>query len=302
MTRVPSRPQANILQSEAVGILGLGQMGGSLARALVHRGIRVVGFDVRRSLLVSSLRSHTISASAASDRLLLDRCSIVILALPMSVTLAFLEKHHSVLRQKLAVIDLASIRTPLSWLSSKLGLKNHVGIHFVCGSEKRGRAAWNEALFSKAPAVFFPQGASSGSIRAARELMATVDARACRMDPHTHDAHFAITSGLPHVLAYTLAETWVRQKRHPKELEGPSFRSTTRVASSDPHIASELLQYNRKHLLNALRKYRMFLDSFERLLRRDDGGRLGKRMAMVYNRMSRDRDPHRTPQPKEHPK
>lgn len=287
MTLTQKTHRTNPLRKHRVGILGLGQMGGSLALALKRQGIHVVGFDIRPSLVRAALGKNSISEAARSERELIQCSQIVVLAVPIDVTLALLEKEFPLLKMKRAVIDLASIRTPLRRVSSRLRLTNHVGIHFVCGTHKLSIESWDERLFEGAPAILFAGRAKPGAIDFAGRLVRLVGATSHRMEDTNHDIQFAVTSGLPHLLAFALAETWGNQKGRSPILQGPSYRSATRVASSNPHLVSELFFLNRKNLRHALRMYKVTLNSLEQLLGRTDKVALERKLRKTAARMNR---------------
>ncbi|MEE8417269.1 MAG: prephenate dehydrogenase, partial [candidate division Zixibacteria bacterium] len=220
-----------------IGILGLGQMGGSLATALKSgRQYRtVLGYDIKTSLVTWAKKDRIIDRAAVSEADLIERSQIVILALPINTILDMLEYHKQALSAKKLVVDLGSVRGSIQRASSRLRMRNHVGIHPICGTELRGRSAWDGKLYRGASCfVFSNKSTGNNAVKQARKLVRLMGGRPLAIDYRKHDYAFAVTSGLPHILAYSLMKVRTGSRYIPIELEGPSFAGATRVSASDP--------------------------------------------------------------------
>ncbi|PWB70044.1 hypothetical protein C3F09_09695 [candidate division GN15 bacterium] len=281
-----------MLAGKIIGIIGCGQMGGSMAATLTRLlpAVTIVGYDRKRPLLKAALRQRTVNDTAVSVSDLIDRADIVIVATPISAIIDILTEESGRLAEKLLVVDLGSIRHPIQTAALPVGLTNHIGMHFLCGTNLRGVASWNDSLFHGAQCLLFtPNVRDERALLLARQLVKVLKARPTFLDPQTHDDLFAVTSGLPHLLAFSLLKLWNDSGR--PDLRGPSFDSATRVASSDPTMVSEMLFHNRRSILIAMSHLETNLKRFRATLERVDPAILqrylkncnGRRTARVSN-------------------
>jgi prephenate dehydrogenase len=264
------------LTEMTTGILGLGQIGGSLALAFRANSVarKLIGYDRNEEILSVARGQSLIDAVVPDENALIQNANIVILALPIPEILRVLVDYSEILRDKQLVIDTGSVKSPMENEANRAGLTQFVGGHPLAGSEKRGSAGWDGDLFRGRP-FFLTGGGRAGNQEQsqASQLVESIGARATPVDPGQHDRMIAVTIHLPHVLAYAQKKLFYRNNGHPNNkdlLRGPSFESATRVTASDPDMVSQMLWHNRKNILNAMDRLRDELAQFERALRSED--------------------------------
>jgi len=237
-----------------VGILGLGQIGGSMASRLSAHDAppTLLGFDLRTELCTAARDRAIVSDVARSETELIESSEVVILALPVRDIVSLLRRQHALLRSKAAVTDTGSVKTEIMRVASDLSLDNFVGGHPLAGAEKSGIASWNHALFNGAPYFITPlSGQDTGAITILNDIVIRLGAKPVPVDPQHHDFIFSVTSGLPHLFAFCLRRQYLNipESAVDKELfRCPSFRSATRVADSDPETVFQMLWLNRASL------------------------------------------------------
>lgn len=237
----------------------------------------VLGYDIKESLVDSAEREGIIDTAAGSEADLIRRTQVVVLAVPINVILTILERYCHALISKALVVDLGSVRGPIQKVSSRLKMRNHVGVHPVCGTALRGRSAWNAKLFMRASCfVFSNPSTDENSILRAVKLIRLIGGKAVTIDYRKHDYAFAVTSGLPHVFAYSLMKVRSNSRGIPNELEGPSFAAATRVSASDPVMTAEILYSNRDYLLRAISRLERNVYRIKKLLSRGDSKKLAR--------------------------
>jgi prephenate dehydrogenase len=244
----------NPLRGLTIGVIGLGQIGGSLAAALTSSGIpeNLVGCDVDRDLEQTALARGIIHRRAENLSQLIDESRMVIFATHHRITLRLIEEHASRLREKLLVTDTGSLKHEVMALAESLRLDNFVGGHPIAGSEKSGADSWNARLFNHAVYVFASGAdAKESSIDLMQAMIRTIGGRPVGVDPVEHDRIFSLTIGLPHVLAFILSNM-ARGEREGETVAalatGPSWRGATRVAASDERFVEQMLWNNRQQL------------------------------------------------------
>jgi prephenate dehydrogenase len=240
------------------GIIGLGQMGGSIAQRLTgsKTARRVIGFDINVELLNEAKAKRIIDRACLSMDELIAQADLIIIALPIEGILSTITQYASALKDKIAVTDTGSLKSPVMVAATKAGLRNFVGGHPLAGTEKRGSASWDMQVFEEANyfITIRPEDQMEAK-EAVVALISALGARPIEVDPVEHDDIFATTSNLPHLFAYCL------KRQHSTRIDGqvdkdmlscPSFRGATRIAASDPEMVFQMLWFNRQHLIVSL--------------------------------------------------
>jgi prephenate dehydrogenase len=166
-------------QGARFGIIGLGQIGGSLAKALKLRGLAelVSGFDIDAKLQHEALQRGVIDHAAKSTAELIGLSEIVIIAVPIAGIEETLDRHAEILSEKLLVTDTGSLKQAIVQLADEKNLANFVGGHPLAGTEKRATAAWDGNLF--AGANYFYAATPNGNTTATellQQLLRSIDA------------------------------------------------------------------------------------------------------------------------------
>lgn len=262
----------NSLTSVRFGILGLGQIGGSLGKALKLRnlGALVSGYDIDRELQQEALQQGIIDHSAEDAAGLFSLSEIVILATPIAGIMEALTQHGDLLRDKLLVTDVGSLKTEIMARAASANLANFVGGHPLAGTERRGPASWDGNLFSGANYFYTtPNGNTGKPVELLLSMLHGIDAVPLPVLAPAHDAVFATTSNLPHLFAYCLRDVYNRMGNDGAKKEDfvcPSFFGATRIAASDPEMVFQMLWYNRDNLTKSLASLRTSLNAAQEAL------------------------------------
>ncbi|HVK03383.1 MAG TPA: prephenate dehydrogenase/arogenate dehydrogenase family protein [Armatimonadaceae bacterium] len=281
-----------------MAIVGVGLIGGSLGLALRERGAarRVVAIDrdaeTRRIALARG------AADAATDDLAggIAGAELVVLATPVGVTLGLLPRVAAELaaRPNVIVTDVGSVKGAVARAgASAFPQGGFVAGHPMAGSERSGVAAAAPDLFAGATWALTPtETTSPGDVARVAGLARAVGALPLLLDPEAHDAAVAVTSHLPHVLAYALgavADEAARANPRLFDLAAGSFASATRVAASPPEMWQGIASQNRAALARALRAYVAELEAVRVALESGDDGALGARFAAGHDAALRAR-------------
>jgi prephenate dehydrogenase len=236
------------LQSMKIGIVGLGLIGGSIARALrVKAGIHSIeAVDMDAASLNKAMSDRSISGSSMELKDL-QHCDLIYICVPVGITVSVLDQ----LSQWYTgiVTDVASTKERIvSYVGSQYPAMRFVGGHPMAGSEKIGYSASKENLFENAPYILCPMKALSGDkayeqdFQVVRDLSVLMSAVPVEMNAGEHDAAVGLISHLPHVVAYSLVDL-VRSRKDErlKAIAAGGFRDITRIASSDPSLWADIL-------------------------------------------------------------
>jgi len=252
-----------------VAIVGAGQIGTLIGSALMaagsQAGITSIGlFDIDPGV------ANLAFASGAGDRLL-SHCEsvleadVVILAMPVGEIIGWLAGFGPRLHEDQLLLDTGSAKTAVV-----AAMREHVnpavralGGHPIAGNEASGPAAAEPGALTGATFVLTPVRPDPVAIQLASQLVTACGAVALVMDAGTHDRLVARTSHLPHLVSSALARLAVgdgNELIQTRALAGGGYRSSTRLAASNPGMVAGFLEANHKEVRAAFEDFRRELD------------------------------------------
>lgn len=258
-----------------VGILGLGLIGGSLARAYAIAGHTVYVRNRDESMLSFAVLSR--AAQGKLDETTIPRCDLILLAIYPAGSAAWLEENAHLISKDALVIDCCGIKQEICRrcfpVAEKYGF-TFVGGHPMAGSQFSGFKYSRATLFKGAPMVLVPPRYDDMEL-----LQRVQDALApCEFGMYSvttaedHDKMIAFTSQMPHVLsnAFIKSPTALRHKG----FSAGSYKDLTRVAWLNAPMWSELFLENRENLLFELDTYIENLTAYRDAIAANDGDKL----------------------------
>lgn len=263
-------------------LIGVGLIGGSLARALRLVGAcrEVVGFGRSPERLERAQELAVIDRWTTRLPDALEGSDMVVVAVPLGAMQAMFEAMRGHLAEGAVVTDVGSAKRSVidaaraafgqvpSWL---------VPGHPIAGTEKSGVEASFAELFRQRRVILTPlPDTDPRALSRVREMWIAAGAEVVDMDVDHHDKVLAATSHLPHVLAYLLVDVLARMDEEEEifRYAAGGFRDFTRIASSDPVMWHDICLANRAPLLTMISRYRQGLDTFAEGLRRGDSARI----------------------------
>lgn len=288
-------------------ICGVGLIGGSVAAGLrAHFPEAIIGVDADPDALAAAQRAGLIDAigwpadrgAAGSGAAALGPADTVLIAVPTLSVPAVLESLWDAERGLLAggavVTDVASVKQPV--IDAALSIcgrlpANLVPGHPIAGSERSGVGAARPDLFRDHRVILTPaEQTAAAAIERVREIWEALGAEVCFMPVAEHDRVLAMTSHLPHLLAFALVDTLGRVPEHEAvfRFAAGGFRDFTRIASSDPVMWSDIFTANATAVSRVLDALEAELGELRALL--DAGDREGLRA--IFTRAKALRDTH----------
>lgn len=234
-------------------IVGLGLIGGSLARAFrKYTDFSVTGIDRDEAVLKDALASGAIGKIGTEEDI--RNADILYLCLYPEAAVDFVRKHLPSIRPGCLVTDTCGIKSylcpRLEELAGERGFL-FVGGHPMAGKEKNGFAASDADLFQGASYILVPCGAPRSAVERLKSIAPKLGfARTVETTPEEHDKIIAFTSQLPHVLACS----YVMSPQCPKHkgFSAGSYRDVSRVANINETMWTELFLENREALVEEL--------------------------------------------------
>ncbi len=275
-------------------VIGVGLIGGSLAVNLKKSGMvkRVVGVGRNEQSLVRGIQLGVLDeynldmASAVKD------ADLVVIAAPVLSTRSVLEQIKDTLPGHAIVTDVGSAKaTVVDAIEAVFGHvpENFVLGHPIAGSERSGIEAAQIKLFKKHNVILTPlPSTSKQALETVRALWNSTGANVLEMTVEHHDQVLAVTSHLPHLIAYSLVDTLARQDSNLEifRYAAGGFRDFTRIASSNPVMWHDIFIANRKSVLESLERFSAGLEELKIALEHGDS----QKMLGIFTRAKAARD------------
>lgn len=238
-----------------MAVLGLGVMGGSLARAVSSLGVaeRVIGWSPESTERDGALTTGAVNLAAASWPEAVADVDLVVLAMPLRATIEIIDGLADALPAHATLTDVTSLKEPIGRAAADVGLADRfVGAHPMAGAETSGFWASRPDLYEAATVWVVPGDATEPRIASVERLWSTVGAKARRIEAGAHDRLMAIASHLPQLASNALAHA-IEGTGVARSQLGPGGRDMTRLAASNPEMWSHLLEHASPELIAGLR-------------------------------------------------
>ena len=241
------------MRARRVGVVGLGLIGGSLARALAARGVWVIGYDRDRSSLDAAVAEGMVHEALGDTLAGVERADVVVLATPVAATAALLTRLGGRLTGPSLIMDVASTKKRIVEAAEAAGLgPRYVGAHPLTGSHRSGWGASRAGLFEEARVFLCPSPSTTPeALRLAESFWRVLRAGVEVLDAAVHDEQMAWRSHLPQMVSTALALT-LRQANVSRSALGPGGRDMTRLAGGDPDLWTGIVGDNAPAILEAL--------------------------------------------------
>lgn len=244
------------------GFIGLGLIGGSIARALKQSvpGVRIVAYDINSASLELALEQQVadVAADAVDDRF--SCCDYIFLCAPVQKNDANLAAVKEIMSPGCLLTDVGSVKTAIHEAVHAAGLDHcFIGGHPMAGSERTGFANSKASLLENAYYILTPAGeVPSEKLEAYRKLVAGMGAIPLVLDCRKHDYVTAAISHLPHVIASSLVNL-VRDSDSAdgimKLVAAGGFKDITRIASSSAVMWQQICLTNTENISKLLGDY-----------------------------------------------
>jgi len=271
------------LRGDTVAILGLGLIGGSLARSLRETGFArsVIGYGHREPSLRRGLALGVIDEFTLDLGEVIERSDILVICTPTLVAADVLRTLLPQLAERddgPVITDAASVKGSLLAAAKDacggvMPPRLVLG-HPIAGSERSGVDASRADLYRNHRVILTPvDGNDATAVALVRAMWESTGAEVVEMDVTRHDAVLAATSHLPHVLAYALVDALAQSEASEDifRYAAGGFRDFTRIASSDPVMWRDIAIANRDALLDAIDRFSTHLAFLRSAVERADG-------------------------------
>jgi len=264
-----------------VGIIGLGLIGGSLAKAYKAAEHTVFAHDVDKSILDFAIMSGAVDAPLDND--VLRNCELILIALYPRIAIEYLEKTAQHIQPETTVIDCCGTKKNVCATGFRLAERHgftFVGGHPIAGIEQSGFKHSKADLFNGASMIVVPPVYDDiVFLEKIKNLLAPAEfGRLTVTTAENHDAMIAFTSQMAHLVsnAFIKSPTVIKHKGY----SAGSYKDLTRVAWLNETLWTELFMENREHLLHELDILLASLADYRDALQTADSDKM---KALLYN-------------------
>lgn len=257
------------------GIIGLGLIGGSLARDLrrIYPQMNLIGVDSNAEHAQQALDLGLVNTLSDYDGI--GNADMIFLCIPVDAIVSELPVLLSLVSDNTLVIDTGSTKALVCrTVADHPKRRNYLATHPIAGTEFSGPAAAIEGLFrDKTNIICEVENTAFKLQERALSLMADLGMRIRYMNPEAHDKHIAYVSHLSHISSFMLGKTVIAKEKNEKDifdLASSGFESTVRLAKSSPAMWTPIFSMNKENVLESLEEYIANLKAFKALLQADD--------------------------------
>lgn len=247
---------------KTIGFVGLGLIGGSIARAIrrTHPDYYILAYNRSKDSVGSALRAGVIDTVCEENDSRFAGCDYIFLCAPVEYNLQALKRLSGIIRPGCILTDVGSVKTVIHDRVEEMGLGgSFIGGHPMAGSEKTGFANSSDRLIENAYYIITPGSeVSLQAISDFTELISSLGAIPLVLSCEEHDYITAGVSHLPHVVAsalVNLVKELDSEQEYMKMIAAGGFRDITRIASSSPVMWQQICRENGKNISEVLDAY-----------------------------------------------
>ncbi len=263
-------------------IVGVGSMGGSLARALRKNDAvtTIVGYgrNLKRLEVAKALGVVNEITTELSEAI--NNADVIVVATPLGAMQDIFMALKDIISSESIITDVGSAKQFVIDAAKNVFGEiptNFVPAHPIAGTEKSGVESAQADLFEQRRVILTTQtNTEASAVKTIRTMWQTCGANVVDMQVEHHDEVLAATSHLPHMLAYSLVDTLARMDDQQEifEYAAGGFRDFTRIASSDPQMWHDICVANREQLVKMLHAFNDDLQQLTRAVEKADSGYL----------------------------
>lgn len=259
-----------------IGIVGLGLMGGSIAKALYGQ-YDIHAFDKDADAIDYALKHQIIDYGYSDIKAFFNATDIVYLCLYPRTLVDFMKNNAIYIKKDTVLIEISGVKTELVRLLSPYidHRFDFIFSHPIAGREKVGVASSKMSIFINANYVICPTDHNkTENLELTEKLAKTMGfSNISYLSPEKHDEIIAYTSQLTHVLSLALVQSDT-QSYDTSKFIGDSYRDLTRIAMINAPLWAELFLENRDNLLKRIDNFKKVLSEYESSLINNDSEKL----------------------------
>ena len=275
-------------------ILGVGLIGGSLARAYkkVNPNVEIVGLGRNEANLKQAQAGGVIDSYSMNLKEALLNSELLVFAVPVGAMTSAFEMVKPFLNSSIILTDVGSTKQSVIHSANTILQElacNFVPGHPIAGTEKSGSEAAFAELFQQRRVILTPsESTNRDAVNKVTSLWQSCGAEVIEMSATHHDEVLAATSHLPHMLAFSLVDTLstMNDKSDIFKYAAGGFRDFTRIASSSPEMWQDICLANNDSLVSVIKKFQSDLSALTSAIEAGDK----ELILTIFSRAKKARD------------
>ena len=250
-----------------ITIIGVGLIGGSLAKSIKNNNLAEVVFGFGRNLsrLEVAQKSNIIDQYSIDISEALDGASIVVIATPVGTFESILRELKPYITEGMIITDVGSTKTGIAKSAREILVEMascFVPAHPIAGKEKSGFESSDAELFLNKKVIITPLEINTDkTINSLKKLWEEVGADVDFMSAESHDELLGMTSHLPHMLAFSLVNYLITQNPSASIYAAGGFKDFSRIASGDAVMWRDICLNNRDQIIAHIKSYQETLSA-----------------------------------------
>ena len=271
------------MKFQTIGFIGLGLIGGSIAKAIkyFYPKTRILAYSRSRGPLEEARNTGVIDQIADQVDASFRNCNLIFLCSPVSANASYLALLKDLILDSCILTDVGSTKTDIHERVRELGLESHfIGGHPMAGSEKTGFSHSKRLLIENAYYILTPcEQVPQETVQEMEGFIASLKAIPLVLPYAYHDYVTAAISHLPHLIAASLVNL-IHDLDGPdeimKKVAAGGFKDITRIASSSPEMWEQICLTNQANIQKVLSSYIASLQEIEKNLADLNGSRINR--------------------------
>lgn len=247
---------------EKIGFIGLGLIGGSIAKTLkrIYPEKKLYATSGHLSTVTEAFNDHTIENDTQLSLEEIGNCDLIFLCTPVQQNISYLKELKPVIKEGAMITDVGSVKSDIHAAAIELGMEHcFIGGHPMTGSEKTGYANATAYLLENAYYIITPTAQSpADKVTEFTELVRSLGSITMVLDYKAHDHATATISHLPHIVAASLVNLVQQlddEHETMKTIAAGGFKDITRIASSSAVMWENICLSNREQILEIMDRF-----------------------------------------------
>jgi prephenate dehydrogenase len=269
-----------------IGFIGLGLIGGSIAKTLhrVHPEIKLVAYNRSTEKSELALKEGIISEIAYDVDDTFSQCDYIFLCTPVEQNNTYLSLLKDIIKDTCIITDVGSVKSPIHKVVKSLNMeKNFIGGHPMTGSEKTGYANGTDRLLENAYYIITTsEGTNMDMVPKFQQLVTDLGSISLILDYNEHDKVVAAISHMPHLIASGLVNVVKDsdgENGTMKLIAAGGFKDITRIASSSPEMWEQICTSNSESISIMLERFINYMTDVKAYVDNKDGKRINEMFA-----------------------
>lgn len=269
------------MEFKSVAVIGMGLIGGSLAKALRRlKNINtIIGIDTDEETLGIALDEGVIDEAYTGISDGIADSDMVFICTPLDKIVDSVYSLIKVVKPECIITDTGSIKSRIIKNIEDIPANfNFIGGHPMCGTEKSGYKASKAHLFENAYYILTPCSKTLGqSVDVMEKILIEIGAIPVIIEDRKHDILTGAISHVPHIISAALVnivKEMDSEEKHMQKLAAGGFKDITRISSSNPDMWKSVVLNNKEHIREILKKFSQLIEQFMSYLDSEDKDRI----------------------------